>query len=114
MFPFDDVIMIITVPVYALALISAGPSAGTVLNEELDTFDSKIHWSSKTPGHMLFLYDVIENGRRDHEQSPGGYFTNVSQALLDTISKFMYCRDRTSYGNFKLKPCFGCTYKVSA
>ena len=36
---------------------------------------------------------------------PGGCFTNVSQALQDILSKFVYCRNRTSYENFKLKLC---------
>ena len=70
-FPFDDVIMVITVPVDPLALNSPGPSAGTALNEQLDMLDSKIPWSSNTPDHVFLLYDVIEIGRRDHEQSPG-------------------------------------------
>ena len=30
-------------------------------------------------------------------------FTNVSRALQNIIPKFVYCRYRTSYGNFKLK-----------
>ena len=36
---------------------------------------------------------------------PGGCFTNVSQALQNILSKSMYCRNCTSYGNFKLKLC---------
>ena len=35
----------------------------------------------------------------------GGCFTNVSQALQDILSKFVYCRNHTSYENFKLKFC---------
>ena len=34
-----------------------------------------------------------------------GCFTNVSRALQDILSKFVYCRNRTSYENFKLKLC---------
>ena len=57
---------------------------------------------------------------------PGGCFTKVSRALQNVISKFVYCRNRTSYENFKLKLCtcaqsmayfghgFGHTCKVSA
>ena len=32
-----------------------------------------------------------------------GVFTNVSQALQNILSKFVYCRNRTSYKNFKRK-----------
>ena len=35
----------------------------------------------------------------------GGCFTNVSRALQDILSKFVYCRNCTSYENFKLKLC---------
>ena len=38
-------------------------------------------------------------------QEPGGCFTNVSRALQDILSKFVYCRNHTSYENFKLKLC---------
>ena len=36
---------------------------------------------------------------------PGGRFTNVSQALQNILSKFVYCRNHTFYENFKLKLC---------
>ena len=36
---------------------------------------------------------------------PGGCFTNVSRALQDILLKFVYCRNRASYKNFKLKLC---------
>ena len=36
---------------------------------------------------------------------PGGCFTNVSRALQHILSKFVYCKNRTSYENFKLKLC---------
>ena len=50
------------------------------------------------------------------------FFTNVSRALQNRLSKFVYCRSRFSYENFKLKltlcvcpkPCFGHTCKVLA
>ena len=35
----------------------------------------------------------------------GDCFTNVSRALKNILSKFVYCRNRTSYENFKLKLC---------
>ena len=38
-------------------------------------------------------------------RDPGRYFTNVSRALQDIISKFVYYWNRTSYDNFKLKLC---------
>ena len=41
--------------------------------------------------------------RWTHRRSPGGCFTNVSQALQDILLKFVYCRNRHSYENFKLK-----------
>ena len=34
-----------------------------------------------------------------------GCFTNVSRALQIILSKSVYCRNRTSYENFKLKLC---------
>ena len=37
--------------------------------------------------------------------APGGCFTNVSRARQDILSKCVYCRNRTSYENFKLKLC---------
>ena len=53
----------------------------------------------------------------------GGCFINVSRALRNILSKFCYCRNHTSYENFKLKlcgfghtlkPCYGHTCTVSA
>ena len=49
---------------------------------------------------------------------PGVCFTNVSRALQDILLKFVYCRNRSSYENVKLKLCtcaqsIGHTYKVS-
>ena len=38
-------------------------------------------------------------------QKPGGYFTNISRALQNILSKFVYRRNRASYENFKLKLC---------
>ena len=43
------------------------------------------------------------NMRQINTLRPGGYFTNdVSHALQNIPSKFVYCRNRTSYENFKL------------
>ena len=39
-----------------------------------------------------------------HEQL-GDCFTKVSRALQNILSKFVYCRNRTSYENFQLKLC---------
>ena len=36
---------------------------------------------------------------------PGVCFTNVLRALQDILLKFVYCRNRSSYENFKLKLC---------
>ena len=36
---------------------------------------------------------------------PGGCFTNVSLGLQNILSRFVYCRNRTAYVNFKLKLC---------
>ena len=36
---------------------------------------------------------------------PGVCFTNISRALQDILLKFVYCRNRSSYENFKLKLC---------
>ena len=44
-------------------------------------------------------------------------FTNVSRALQNILSKFMYCKYHTSFDNFKLCMCaqsHGHMYKVSA
>ena len=36
---------------------------------------------------------------------PGGCFINISRALQDILPKFVYCKNRTSCENFKLKLC---------
>ena len=38
-------------------------------------------------------------------QAPGGCFTNFSRALQNILSKFVCCRNRTSYDHFKLRLC---------
>ena len=64
---------------------------------------------------------AYESNRPHDVNKPGGCFTNVSWALQDILSKFVYCRNRTSDENFKPKlctcaqsQCFGHTYRVSA
>ena len=47
----------------------------------------------------------------------GGRFTDVSRALQNIISKYVSCKNRTFYGNFKLKLCMcalGHTCEISA
>ena len=39
---------------------------------------------------------------------PGGCFTNVTRALQNFLSKFVYCGNSTCYANFKVKLC-SCT-----
>ena len=51
---------------------------------------------------------VIMSHETPHPQQqawPGGRFTNVSRALQNIISKFVSCKNRTFYGNVKLKLC---------
>ena len=51
---------------------------------------------------------------RDRQRRTGGCFTNVSRTFQDILSKFVYCGNRTSYDNFKLK-FSSCTFvRVSA
>ena len=38
-------------------------------------------------------------------RNPGGCFTNISRALQNILSKFVYRGNRNSYENFKLKLC---------
>ena len=38
-------------------------------------------------------------------EDPGRCFTNVSRALQNILWNFVYCRNRTSYANFKLTLC---------
>ena len=44
----------------------------------------------------------------------GDCFTNVSRDLQNSLSKFVYCRNHTSYENSKLKFCTCAQSKVSA
>ena len=49
-----------------------------------------------------------------HLWTTRGCFINVSRALQNILSKFVYCRNRTSCENFKLKLCTCATFKVLA
>ena len=80
-----------------------------------------LEWVWNLPDRMQMLehtwYPSI--GRFCKLQMPVGCFTKVSRALPNIISKFVYCRNRTSYENFKMKfcactrkLCFGHRYKV--
>ena len=60
----------------------------------------------QSKNHVLTFWDVLGVliwvcGRG----SSGSCFTNFSQALQDILSKFVYCRNRTSYENLNLKLC---------
>ena len=58
-------------------------------------------------GNMKIYLHILTFLNTDGTDSwnPGGCFTNVLWALQNILSKFMYCRNRTSYENFKLKLC---------
>ena len=66
-------------------------------------FRNKLQWNFNQNTSFSFtkMHLKISSAKR----WPGGCFTNVSWALQDIISKFVYCRNRTSYENFKLKLC---------
>ena len=63
----------------------------------------RIQGPEGTPA-LLYVYR-IQGPEGTPCRIPGGCFTNVSRALQDFLSKFAYCRNRTSYENFKLKLC---------
>ena len=50
-------------------------------------------------------FPLLRLQRKPLVSGPGGCFTNVSRALQDMLSKFVYCGNRTSYENVKLKLC---------
>ena len=54
---------------------------------------------------MGFIYSIQICEISHQTFGPGGCFTNVSRALQDILSKFVYCRNHTSDENFKLKLC---------
>ena len=49
--------------------------------------------------------NFIFNGIAAELLLPGGCFSNVSRALQDNLSTFVYCRNCTSCENFKLELC---------
>ena len=63
---------------------------GFTINGNLD-FSLEKSWKN----HGTFFWDFCGN--------PGGCFTKVLRALQNILSKFVYCKNRTSYENFKLK-----------
>ena len=87
-----------------------------------------INWSEKsstpppdtpTPGNLVILsttlikVSILTMGSvvkvhqpiRTVTNGPRGCFTNISWALQNVLSKFVYCRNHTSRENFKLKLC---------
>ena len=59
---------------------------------------------------IIYLYDVLDefkhrNSVHNCALAPGGCFTNVSRALQSILSKFVCCRNHTSYEHFMLKLC---------
>ena len=59
-----------------------------------------------------FRENILESSRNVSETTPGPYFTDVSRAVQNILSKFVYCRIRTSCENFKLKFCT-CTQSIT-
>ena len=66
------------------------------------------------PANIIFQYLRLSRGTfrqvklrlLGHDLTlPGGCFTNVSRALQNFFSKFVCCRNRTSYEHFKLRLC---------
>ena len=53
---------------------------------------------------LLYCAVICHNFTHDLDNS-GVCFTNVSRALQDILLKFVYCINRSSYENFKLKLC---------
>ena len=49
--------------------------------------------------------DYNKNIALKHSKITGGCFTNVLRALQNILSKFVCCRNCTSYEHFKLKLC---------
>ena len=72
----------------------------------LSLHSASIKWSTQ---HMTrsdgtsSCHWPVHNDTTNTTWGPGGCFTNLSRALQDTLSKLVYCRNRTSYANFKLK-----------
>ena len=91
------------------------------LKNMVDCYMDSLSFSPKIHGKLFSLHSPKTHGRLfqgysahspDHSHKldqcytcwcPQGCFTNASQALQDILSKFVYCRNHTSYENFKLK-----------
>ena len=56
-------------------------------------------------GLVDFPMSVFGSLQNSQAWDPGGCFTNVSRALQNILSKFVYYLNRISYENFKLKLC---------
>ena len=65
--------------------------------------DTPIAATGSTP--FMALQEMDRNTHQWLRVRPGGCFTNISRALQNILSKFVYCRNRTSNENFKLKRC---------
>ena len=71
------------------------------------------HWNSVVfqdnhhyPQRVKFILQrAVFGGLMPICEGSGGCFTNVSRALQNILSKFVCCRNRTSYEHFKLKLC---------
>ena len=61
---------------------------------------------SSVQSEINFIIDIhTVNAMIFNSLGPGGCFTNVLRALQNILSKFVHCRNRTSYVSFKLKLC---------
>ena len=56
-------------------------------------------------GIHCMLVAIFVLGLKIARRYAGGCFTNVSRALQHILTKFVCCRNRTSYDHFKLKLC---------
>ena len=62
--------------------------------------------SNHQPHHCLLNHCFRHRSKKTSMfRVTGGCFTNVSRALQNILSKFVYRRNRTSWENFKLKLC---------
>ena len=83
--------------------------------DKLRKYSSVTHESLSHPKlHLEYMQRIIKvsaicyisgHSRQCFLEKTEGCFTNVSWALQNILSKFVYCRNRTSYENFKLRLC---------
>ena len=73
----------------------------TTISKESE-FDKRL--MTKKPKKWRF-FQFMSRWRHSQNWESWGCFTNVSRALQDILLKFVYCRNRSSYENFKLKLC---------